>query len=328
MKKQVFGIIAGVLLLAALSVACSVEGKKEVNVGALKGPTGLGLSHLMEQSEGGVSKNLYAFCLEGSPDAIVSKIVSKEIDIALVPTNLASVLYNRTEGGVQIIALNTLGVLYILENGNEINSIADLNGKTIYSSGQASVPEYVLNYVLAANGLVPGVDVIVEYKAEHAELATLMAAGEIVLGMLPEPNVTSVMSQNENLRIALNMTEEWDKACELNGVSDSRLVMGCAIVRSEFAAENKDAVDKFLEEYNNSIKYANNNHKDVSVLAEKFGILPSAALAEKALPNCNIVYIDGSEMKPIMSRMLEGLSGFDAKSVGGKLPDESFYYFK
>lgn len=309
---------------AAASQATSAPAEKaKIKVAALKGPTGLGMLKLMSDNDAKTAKNNYEFTLAGSPDEIVTKITTGEVDVAAVPTNLAATLYNKTSGKIQLAAVNTLGVLSVLTNGEEIKTIADLKGKTIYSSGQGSTPEYALNYILKQNGLVVGKDVTVKYLTEHAELATQLISGKVKIAVLPEPFVTQVTVKNKNIKNALNLTQEWDKAAGNKSV----LTMGCLIVRKDFTEKNKAAFDSFLAEYKDSAAYTNAQVKEAAALSEKYNIMPSA-VAEKAIPNCNIVYIDGADMKAKIPDFLQILFQANPKSVGGKIPGDDFYYIK
>lgn len=286
-----------------------------IDIGIIMGPTGMGMAKLMEDAPAG-----YQFELASAPDDVATSFAAGEYDIAAVPVNLAAALYQRTEGNAVVIALNTLGVLYILEDGDTVQSLEDLAGKTLYATGQGSTPEYILNYVLEQNGLAD--KVTVEYKTENSELATLLAAGEVDLAMLPEPNVTATMLQREDLRVALDLTAEWDK------VSDAQLVQGCLIASREFVEENPEALDAFLSQYAASVSYVNENPEEAGQLIEKHGIMASAAAATKAIPNCNLVTILGADMKASMSAMLKVLYNANPKSVGGGLPGDAFYYEK
>lgn len=288
-----------------------------INVSMLKGPTGIGAVELMEKSKAGETESNYNITVSSAPDDITSKIISGELDIAAIPTNLAAVLYNKTEGNVSVLAINTLGVLYVLENGDSIKSVSDLSGKTIYSSGQGAVPEYVMNYILEQNGVT---DSSIEYKSEHAEVAGAIADGTADIALLPEPNVTAAMMKNDDLRVALDITDEWNK------VSDSQLAMGCIIVRDDFLNEHEGAVKTFLSEYKYSIDFVNNNVEEASQLVEKFEIMASAQAAKKAIPNCNIVFIDGTEMEKDLNGLYNVLYAANAKAVGGSIPDRDFYY--
>ena len=300
--------------------------KTNINFAVLKGPTGIGASKLMSDNENKESLNNYNVTIASAPDELAGKIISGEIDVAAVPTNLAATLYNKTEGKVKIAALNTLGVLYLLENESEdIKSVKDLSGKTIYASGQGATPEYVINYLLGKNGLS---DVKVEYMKEHAELATALASGEVSLGVLPEPNVTAVLIKNDKVKIALDLTKEWENAVKGTEYEGSVLTMGCIVVRDDFLNENKEAFDNFLKEYKESINYTNENVEDTAALVEKYEIMASKAAAQKAIPNCNIVYVDGDEMKDSIKNFYEVLFNANPKSLGGKLPDDNFYYKK
>ncbi|MGE4352752.1 MAG: ABC transporter substrate-binding protein [Oscillospiraceae bacterium] len=288
-----------------------------INIAALKGPTGMGMSFLMQASENGKTQNTYDFTLSGAPDDVVSKFISGEVDVAAVPINLAAVLMAKTDN-VKILAVNTLGVLYILENGDTIHSVADLAGKTIEATGQAATPEYILSYILQKNGIADSVTV--EYLTEHSELAALMASGDVTLGMLPEPNVTVVMSKNPDVRVALNLTDEWE------AVTGTQLVQGCIIARADFAEENHDALQVFLDEYAQSVENVNTDHAAAAELIAKYGIVESAAVAEKAIDNCNIVCMTGDEMKESADAMFAVLFEANPKSIGGAIPDESIYF--
>jgi NitT/TauT family transport system substrate-binding protein len=305
------------------SSATSSAEKTTIRLATLKGPTGLGMLKLMSDNDAGSSANKYEFTLVSAPDEIVSKITTGEIDAAAVPTNLAATLYNKTNGKIQMAAVNTLGVLSVVTNGENITSIKDLKGKTVYSSGQGSTPEYALNYILSQNGLEVGKDVTVEYKAEHAELATLLISGKAKIAVLPEPFVTQVLTKNKDVKIALDVTEEWNKVAGDKSV----LTMGCLIVRKDFAEKNKDAFNKFLDEYKASSEFTNTSVEQAADLSEKYDIMP-AAVAKKAIPNCNIVYLDGSEMKTKIPDFINVLFKANPKSVGGKLPGDDFYYEK
>lgn len=291
-----------------------------IRIGALKGPTGLGMLQLMQEANDG--EKPYEFTLAGAADELTGKITTGELDAVALPTNSAAALYNKTEGQLQIAMVNTLGVLYLVTYGDtEINSIADLTGKTVYSSGQGTVAEYAFNYILSANGLEAGKDVTVEYKTEHAEIATLMAAGQADIAVLPQPFVTQATSQNPDLKVALNLTEEWDKAAD----SASILTMGCLVVRKDFAEENKDAFNAFLDDYKESVEFVNANPAEAAVISGEVDLI-GAAVAEKAIPECNIVYIDGDEMKEKLPGFLQILYDANPQSVGGAMPGDDFYY--
>jgi len=300
----------------------TVTEKVNVNLAALKGPTGMGMVKLMEDNENGTALNNYNVTLAGAPDEIAGKIINGELDIAAVPINLASTLYNKTEGKVSVICANTLNVIYLLTKGEEITSIADLKGKTIYSSGQGTTPEYLFNYILEQNGIDPVNDVTIEYKTENAEVVTAMASNENAIGVLPQPFVTSATAKNPDIKVSLDLTEEYLKVAD-----DKAPVIGVIIVRNEFLENNKEAVDNFLSEYQSSTTYVNENLEESSALIEKYGIL-AKDIAKIAIPKCNIVFIEGSSMKTSVSSFLEILFNNNPSSVGGKLPSDDFYYEK
>lgn len=316
MKKFVSLILAVFMLLTFAACAESAE-KATVRVGSLKGPTSMGLVQLMNAEE---TANNYEFTVEATADAITPALIRGEMDIALVPANLASVLYNKTEGAVQVAAINTLGVLYVLENGETIQSAADLKGKKIFSTGKGTTPEYALNYILRGNGIDPENDVEIEFMSEAAEVASALAADTASLAVLPQPFVTSVLMQNENVRVALSLTDEWDKIGD-----GSAMITGVAVVRKEFAENNPEAVQAFLTEYAASTAYTNDNPAEAAEWIVELGIVGKAPIAEKAIPNCNIVCITGEEMQTKVSGYLGALYEQDPAAVGGNLPAEDFY---
>lgn len=293
--------------------------KPVLRIGTLKGPTGMGMVQLMETDEAGTSAVDYNFEIVGAPDQIIGQIVQGNVDVAAVPSNLAAVLDVKTEGKIQFLGVNTLGVLFVVENGEEVQSFEDLSGKTLLASGKGASPEYVLNYILEQKGMKDSVTV--EYAVEHSEAAAKTISGDSPVSLLPQPFVTTTLLGSENARIALDLTTEWESVTE-----GSVLPMGAIIVNKAFAEENPEVIAAFMEEYKASVDFVNSNPKDAGVLIEKFGILPKAAIATKAIPNCNITLIDAQEAKEDVQKFLEILHGFNPKAVGGKLPEDSFYY--
>lgn len=297
----------------------------DVNIAALKGPTAMGMVKLMDDvDKGEVDDENYNFQIAASADEVTPKLVQGELDIAAVPANLASVLYNNTKGQVQVLAVNTLGVLYIVENGETVQSAADLKGKTIYASGKGSTPEYALNYILTENGIDPASDVTIEWKSEHSECVAALANDPSGIAMLPQPFVTTAQTKNPDIRVALDLTEEWDKIQE-DKEEKSALLTGVVVARSEFVKENPEAVANFLDHYKESVDYVNDNTDDAAKLVGQYEIV-TEDVAKKALPECNIVCITGDEMKEQLSGYLQVLLDANAQSIGGALPEDDFYY--
>ncbi len=347
MNLKKYSLVLAFVLLSALVLGCAANVAKEppksppiqneepaakpqpkpdkepykLSVIALKGPTGMGMVKLMENALIQEANAKYSFSLAAAPDEIVGKIATGEVDIAAAPINLAAALYNKTEGGVAVIAVNTLGVLYILENGDSVQTFSDLSKTKLFATGEGATPEYILNYLLEQNEASENTEI--EYMAEHSELATLLAAdmGGVKVAMLPEPNATIARQKNPQLRIALDLTEEWNKVS-----GGTELVQGCIIVRREVLNNNPEAVDAFLAGYKESTAFTNEQQSEAAALIEKFGIIPNAKAAEAAIPRSNIVCITGEEMKQSAAKMLEVLYAANPKSIGGKLPGDEFYY--
>lgn len=295
----------------------------DVKIGSLKGPTSMGLVYLMDQAEKNEAANNYEFKMVATADELLPSMISGDLDIVLVPANVASVLYNKTEGAVSVIDINTLGVLYIVSGDDTIQSMGDLKGRTVYLTGKGTTPDYVLQYLLKENGLTE--DVTLEYKSEATEVAAVLTETPEVVGVLPQPYVTAACAQNENLAVVLDLTKEW---ASVQGEGGSSLVTGVTVVRNAFLEENKAAVDKFLEEHAASADFANEHVEEAAELVAAAGIIEKAPVAAKAMPKCNITYIDGTDMKTALSGYLEVLFEQDASSVGGSLPNDDFYYIK
>lgn len=287
----------------------------KIRLAAMKGPTAMGLCKFLSDTD-----IPYDFTLAGTADEIVPLLTKGELDMAAVPCNLASVLYNNTKGQVKLAAVNTLGVLYIVETGDTIQSVEDLRGKTILATGKGTTPEYALRFILTKNGIDPDNDVTIEYKSESTEVAAQMESAENAVAMLPEPYVTTLKTKNDRVRTALNLTEEWDKVGE-----GSALVTGVLVMRSAFMEENGEAASAFLDAYRESIAYTAANPAEAAQLIGKYDIVP-APVAEKALPACNLAFLEGEEMKTKVSGYLQALFDQNPKSVGGQLPDDAFYY--
>lgn len=317
MFNPVRKVLALACALAFILCAPALADGDAARVVALKGPTAMGLVKLMKDSEAGGD---WTFTVAASADEVTPMLVRGEADIACVPANLASVLYNNTDGEVQVLAINTLGVLYIVETGDAVHSVADLAGRTIYASGKGATPEYALNHILALNGVDPERDVTVEWKSEHAECLAALLNADDAIAMLPQPFVTTAQMKADGLRVALDLTAEWD-AVE----PDSALITGVAVVRRAFAEARPDAVNGFLDAYSASVDYVNANTADAAALVGEYDIVPEA-VAVRALPACNITFIEGDEMHRKLSGYLAVLLDAEPKSVGGSLPGEDFYY--
>lgn len=324
--KKLLSLVLALALMLSLAACASAETDDHatLRVGSLKGPTTMGIVKLMQDNQAGSSINRYEFNMYGTADEIVPLLMKGELDAALIPANLASVLYNKTKGSdqaIQVVGVNTLGVLYVLEAGDSIQTVEDLRGKVICSTGKGTTPEYALNYILTMNGLDPEKDVSVEFKSEATEVAAALANGTADVGVLPQPFVTAAMTQNENLRVALSLTDEWAKVNE-----ESAMLTGVAVVRKAFADEQPEAVKNFLTEYAASTEYVNQNAAEAAEWIAELGIVAKAPLAEKAIPACNIVMITGDEMKTKVGGYLTALFDQNPESVGGALPDDEFYF--
>ena len=292
-----------------------------IRLGGLKGPTSMGMVKLLDDAEDGGGQNDYTFTMAASANELTPQLVQGELDVLAVPANVAAILYNQTEGGVVTLAAGTLGVLYIVEKGGEtVTDITSLNGKTIYATGKGATPEYALTYLLAQHGLTLGEDVQVEWKSEPTEIVAQMAQEDNAVAMLPQPFVTVAMGQVEGLRVALDLNAAWDTLD--NG---SRLITSVLVARKEFADAHPAALAAFLEDYSTSTDYANSDPAGAAVLVEKYGIV-KAAVAEKALPQCNLVCITGVDMKVAVSGYLQTLYDLKPEAVGGTMPADAFYW--
>ena len=292
------------------------------SIAGLKGPTTMGMVKLMDDAEQGLYDNTYTVTMYGAADEIVPLLSKGELDMAAVPANLAATLYQKLEGKVHVAAVNTLGVLYVVTTGNvEVTSVADLAGKTVYSTGKGTTPEYALNYILTQNGLDPAKDLTIEYKSEATEVLSAMQTAGDAVAVLPQPYVTTAQMQVEGLKVALDLTEEWNKVSP-----DSALVTGVLLARTDVIEANPAAFDQFLADYQASIEWVNANTAYAAQLVAKYEIVPKAEVAEKALPACNITWLAGSEMKDKLSGYLQTLYDQDPASVGGAMPDDGFYY--
>ena len=289
----------------------------DMSIAYMTGPTGIGMAKLNADSDAKLTENNYTFTVAAAATDILPKFIKGEINIASVPTTL----YNneKINGKVKMLAVNTYGVLSILEKGDTIKTIADLKGKTIYSTGKGQNPEYILNYILNENGINPATDITINFVSSD-DLKAKLISGEAEIAMAPEPLATAVMVQNQSLNRVLSINDEWSK------ISDTELMMGCVIALDSFVEANPKAVEKFLEEYEASIKFATTNIDEAASFCETYGIAPKAAIAKKSIPICNLCYVTGKEMKTNVNGYFNVLFNAYPKSIGGKLPADDLYY--
>lgn len=306
---------------AVLSEAAKTGNKETLRIGSLKGPTSMGLVSLMDKTAKGEAEGSYDFTMVTAADELLARMVGGDLDIALIPANVASILYHKTEGKVQVIDINTLGVLYIVTSSDQIKTMADLKGKTIYITGKGTTPDYVFQYLLTANGLSAS-DVTLEYKSEPTEVAALLKEQPEAIGLLPQPFVTVACAQNESLKIALDLTKEWEA---VQGDEGGSLVTGVTVARSDVLSNQAEAVATFMKEQKASAEFANANISEAAKLVAEAGIIEKAPIAEKALPYCSITYKDGTVMKTMLNSYLQVLFDQDPKTVGGVMPSDDFY---
>lgn len=334
MKKKLFVLLMIMTLMCSILPACktnksnedSTEKKVEENVtvrvGAMSGPTAMGMVKLMKDAEDGKTENDYSFAeLSTDASAFVAPLTTGKIDIAAVPSNLAASIYNNTDGGVKVIAVNVLGVLNLVERGESLRSIGDLKGKTIYATGQGAVPEYTIRYLLEQNGLDSDKDVTIQWCADTTEALSYVKKMEGAIAVLPQPFVTAALAQVPDLRVVMDLNDAWDK---LEG--DCSIVTGVIVVRTEFLNEYPETVERFIKEYSESVAYIQENTDEGAQLVVDFGILGAVPVAKKALPQCHIVCYTGLECKDKLAGFLEILYKQNSKAVGGKLPGDDFYY--
>ena len=325
MKKITSLLLA--LVMALSLAACAVQPRQEdyqsvnIRLGGLKGPTSMGMAKLLDDAENGLTANTYEFTMAASASELTPKLIQGELDILAVPANVGAILYNQTQGQVELVAASTLGVLYIVEKGGQtVTDVKSLAGKTIYATGKGATPEYALTYLLAQNGLTLGKDVTVEWKSEPTEIVALMAQEDHAIAMLPQPFVTVAQSKIEGLRMALDLNAEWDALD--NG---SALITGVIVARRAVVEENPAAVEAFLKDYAASVDWVNANTADAAALIGEYSIV-DAAVAEKALPYCNIVCLTGADLLEALPGYLEVLYNASPAAVGGEMPDNSFYF--
>ena len=318
MKKLIAMALAIVFLFTGAS-ALAEEGETPVRVVALKGPTAMGMVKMMDDNDGS-----YDFTIAAAVDEVTPLLAQGKTDIAAVPANLAAVLYQKLNGEVQVLAVNTLGVLYIVERGDTVHAAADLKGRTVYASGKGATPEYALEYILTGNGLDPEKDVAIEWKSEHTECLNALLNDENGIALLPQPFVTTAMTKAEDLRVAIDLNDAWDEL-QKDSEAPSALLTGVVVVRRAFAEENPGAVSAFLDAYAASVSFVQENNDDAAALVGKYEIIPEA-VAKKALPACNIVFIEGEEMEQKLSGYLAVLFEANPASVGGQMPDAAFYF--
>ena len=317
-NKIIAAALAAVMSIGFMAGCAKKKDDTVVRVGSLKGPTTIGIVNLMDKSANGESEGKYDFTMSAAPDEITAKIVSGDLDIALVPANLASVLYNKTNGGVTAIDINTLGVLYCVTGDESVKSVADLAGKTVITTGQGATPEYSLRYLLDQNGVT---DCTIEFKSESTEVAAVLSEDPTQIAVLPQPFVTVTCAQNEAIAPAFSLEDEWQSITGGLG-----MVTGVTIVRNDFLKEHPEAVKTFISEHESSVNAANSDVDTTAALVVASDIIGKEPIAKKAIPLCNVVCMTGDSVKTNLSAYLEVLYNYDPKAVGGNLPGDEFYY--
>ena len=324
MKKIALLLVLSLLVLGVLT-ACQEPAPAPtavtVRIAGMTGPTSMGLVKLAEDDANGTAQQDYSIkTTYAKGDEITPLLIKGELDMAALPANVAATLYQRTNGAIKVLAINTLGVVNIVEKGNSVNNLADLAGKKIYAIGKGTTPEYGLRYLLAQNG-VNYDELNIEWKSAATEILPLLKTEENAIAMIPQPFATAAQLQVEGLRVALDLNEEWKKL--ENG---TQFVTGVLVARAAFIEEHPEAVATFLSEYEASIGWAKENPTAAAPLVVKYGIMDKEPLAKAALPHCNLQFIAGAELKTVLSGYLSTLNSLNSEAIGGALPADAFYY--
>lgn len=310
--KKLISLLLALVLSLSLSFALATE-ETPLRVGALKGPTSMGLVKLMKDKEG---TGEYAFTLAASPDALLPELVRGGLDIACLPVNLAAILFANTKGAIQVVNINTLGVLYIIEKGETVNNLSGLAGKTLYASGKSSTPEYVLNHLLNL-AKVEGVDI--QWKGEHQEVLAALMADPTALALLPQPFVAVAQLKSPDIRIAVDLNQEWAN------LGEGSLITGVTVARAELIKEQPEKLENFLKDYESSVSFVYNNHEEAAKLIGEFDIINEKA-ALLALPYAGITFVKGGEMVAQLTPFYQMLFDSNPATTGGSLPTDAFYY--
>ena len=293
----------------------------ELDIFAMKGPTGIGMAPIFSDAKSGKTFDKYNFTIATNAQEKLSDLIAGNYDIASIPTNLAATLAKRAPGMYKILAVNTLGVLYVLDSSGEVKSVKDLKGKEIYATGSGQVPQFALEYVLEKNGLKPGEDVVINYLADAADVGALISGKQATVAMLPQPYVTTVTAANPDYKVALDITEEWSKVAE----EGSSLMTSCIVVNAQTYEKDKAAVERFMETFRKSVKFVNEDPGAASLTVVEAGIVAKAELAEKAIPKCNIVCIEGDEMKTSLKAFYNAIFAVNPQLIGGQVPADEIF---
>ena len=316
MKKKFLACLLALTTIFSVAGCTTSTEKSSINIASMKGPTSIGLAKLYNRSDNKETENNYNYHIYGAADEITAGLIKGDIDIAALPCNVAATLYHKTEGEILITGINTLGVLYVVEKGDTVNSVTDLQDQTVYSTGQGTTPEYTFNHILSKNNT----EAIVAYSSEATEIVSVLANSDSGIAVLPEPYVTIAKNTIPELRVCLDLTEEWEKV-----TTDSTMVTGVIVIRKSFAEENPNAVKAFLNDYKRSVEYVTDNTSGTAALLEDLDIM-KGNIAKIAIPNCNVVLITGDEMETKVTSYLNVLYEANPESVGGKAPESGMFY--
>lgn len=324
MKKHLIKIIslALVLLIAVpftLSSCQKADSELEIKIYALSGTTAMGMAQMISNAENDTDEMNYNIEIFNAADKITNAVITGECAIAALPTNVAAKLYKKSEGGVQLLALNTLGVLYVLDTTGSINTLSDLSGKTVYIPGGGSNPEYITAALINGAGISNVTLDTTSYPDPNA-LQVALAAGKVSIAVLPEPKVSVVTGSAQNVKVAIDLTAEWEKI-----YGENTLVQGCLVINKAFADEHPAEVKKFLQDYEASVNFISQGSDEAVGMVVDTGIIPKAPLVKKALPKCNLCCITGNDMKDSIGVFYEKIFALDKQSIGA-MPDDGFYY--
>lgn len=298
-----------------------IENDVAIRIGVLRGPNGMGMSYLMEENSLDAYETSYQISFLASADKLATRFTRGDLEFATLPTTVAANLYKETNGEIQLLGVNMLGGFYLVENGTSIQTISDLKNLELSSSSRPATAQYVLEHLLEANAIEENEQPKVNYVVDNLKLSSAIVSGEIDIAMLPEPFLSTLLQRNKGLRVALDLSEEWQDV-----YGDSILPMGCLVVNKEFALKNPESIARFIQHYKTSVEYVNKNQKEAGLLIEKHKLLNNARQATNSIDRSQITWIDASEVQEDVLKYLEIFLESDKNIIGGEVPDEEFFY--
>ena len=268
------------------------------------------------------------FRLWKNPDELRAMAIKGDVDFVALPTNTAAILNNK---GIDLKLLNVSvwGILGMISRDNTIKSLKDFKGKKIAVPFRADMPDIVFKQLLKRQGLNPKKDFELVYVSTPIDAMQMLILRRVDHSLLAEPAISVALRRTKSFPVSIvapelyrsvDLQKEWGDIFKTNGDVPEA---GMAVLGG---MKDEHVIKRFQEEYDKSLLWYQNHPKEAGKLvADEIDMLSEDGVSD-SIKHVRLKSVSASLAKKDLEFFFNILKEEDPKSIGSKLPKDSFYY--